>query len=53
MLFRVHSAAVFGIKAYPVAVEVALSSGEKLALMTFRLSSGKVEELSDFSALSS
>ena len=37
MLFRVQSAAVFGIKAYPVAVEVDLSSGEKLALMTVGL----------------
>jgi hypothetical protein len=32
MLFRVYSAAVFGIKAYPVFVEVDFSSGRKLEL---------------------
>ena len=37
MLFRVHSAAVFGSKAYAVAVEVDLSSGEKLKLTTVGL----------------
>ena len=44
MLFRVQSAAVFGIKAYPVAVEVDLSSGEKLALMTVGLPDTAVRE---------
>jgi hypothetical protein len=34
MLFRVQSAAVFGITAYPISVEVDLSSGQKLKLMT-------------------
>ena len=34
MLFRVHSAAVFEIKAYPVAVEVDLSAGERLTVST-------------------
>ncbi len=34
MLFRVQSAAVFGIKAHPISVEVDLSSGQKLNLMT-------------------
>jgi predicted ATPase with chaperone activity len=37
MLFRVQSAAVFGIKAYPIPVEVDLSSGQKLKLMTVGL----------------
>ena len=47
MLFRVHSAAVFGIKAYPVAVEVDLSSGEKLKLMTVGLPDTAVRESSE------
>ena len=34
MLFRVQSAAVCGIKAYPVSVEVDLSMGQKPNLMT-------------------
>ena len=34
MLFRVQSAAVYGITAYPISVEVDLSSGQKLNLMT-------------------
>jgi hypothetical protein len=37
MLFRVQSAAVFGIKAHPISVEVDLSSGDKLNLMTVGL----------------
>src|SRR5213083_962497 len=44
MLFRVQSAAVFGINAYPVSVEVDLSSGEKLALMTVGLPDPAVRE---------
>ena len=34
MLFRVQSAAVCGIKAYPVSLEVYLSTGQKLNRMT-------------------
>ncbi len=47
MLFRVHSAAVFGIKAYPIAVEVDLSSGQKLNLMTVGLPDTAVRESSE------
>ena len=47
MLFRVQSAAVFGIKAYPVSVEVDLSAGEKLALMTVGLPDTAVRESSE------
>jgi magnesium chelatase family protein len=44
MLFRVQSAAVFGIEAHPVAVEVDLSSGEKLELRTVGLPDTAVRE---------
>ena len=47
MLLRVRSAAVFGINAYPVSVEVDLSSGEKLALMTVGLPDTAVRESSE------
>ncbi len=47
MLFRVQSAAVFGIKAYPIAVEVDLSSGQKLNLMTVGLPDTAVRESSE------
>src|SRR6185369_5045800 len=47
MLFRVHSAAVFGIKAYPIAVEVDLSTGQKLNLMTVGLPDTAVRESSE------
>src|SRR5512142_636329 len=47
MLFRVQSAAVFGIKAYPISVEVDLSSGEKLNLMTVGLPDAAVRESSE------
>ena len=47
MLFRVQSAAVFGIKAYPVSVEVDLSSGQKLNLMTVGLPDTAVRESSE------
>src|SRR5881296_1092389 len=47
MLLRVQSAAVFGINAYPVSVEVDLSSGEKLALMTVGLPDTAVRESSE------
>jgi len=47
MLFRVQSAAVFGIKAYPVFVEVDLSSGQKLNLMTVGLPDATVRESSE------
>ncbi len=47
MLFRVHSAAVFGIKAYPISVEVDLSSGQKLNLMTVGLPDAAVRESSE------
>src|SRR5512137_377956 len=46
MLFRVQSAAVFGIKAYPISVEVDLSSGEKLNMMTVGLPDTAVRESS-------
>ena len=46
MLFRVHSAAVFGIKACPVSVEIDLSFGEKLTLMTIGLPDAAVRESS-------
>jgi magnesium chelatase family protein len=44
MLFRVNSAAVFGIQAYPVSVEVDLSSGQKLDLKTVGLPDAAVRE---------
>jgi len=44
MLFRVYSAAVFGIEAYPISVEVDLSYGEKLNLMTVGLPDTAVRE---------
>ncbi len=47
MLFRVQSAAVFGIKAYPISVEVDLSTGEKLNLMTVGLPDAAVRESSE------
>ncbi len=47
MLFRVQSAAVFGIKAYPISVEVDLSSGQKLNLMTVGLPDTAVRESSE------
>lgn len=47
MLFRVQSAAVCGIKAYPVSVEVDLSSGQKLNLMTVGLPDATVRESSE------
>lgn len=46
MLFRVQSAAVFGIKAHPISVEVDLSSGDKLNLMTVGLPDTAVRESS-------
>ncbi len=47
MLFRVQSAAVFGISAHPIAVEVDLSLGEKLQLMTVGLPDTAVRESSE------
>jgi len=47
MLFRVQSAAVFGIRAYPVSVEVDLSSGQKLNLMTVGLPDTAIRESSE------
>jgi len=47
MLFRVQSAAVCGIKAYPVSVEVDLSTGQKLNLMTVGLPDTAVRESSE------
>jgi len=47
MLFRVHSAAVFGIKAYLISVEVDLSSGRKLNMMTVGLPDTAVRESSE------
>jgi magnesium chelatase family protein len=44
MLFRVYSAAVFGIRAYPVSVEVDLSYGETLKLMMVGLPDTAVRE---------
>jgi len=44
MLFRVQSAAVFGIEAYLVAVEVDLSTGQKLDLRTVGLPDTAVRE---------
>ena len=44
MLFRVHSAAVFGINACPVSVEIDLSFGDKLNLMTVGLPDAAVRE---------
>ncbi|NWG12303.1 MAG: YifB family Mg chelatase-like AAA ATPase [Acidobacteria bacterium] len=46
MLYRVQSAAVFGIRAYPISVEVDLSSGEKLNMMTVGLPDTAVRESS-------
>lgn len=47
MLFRVQSAAVSGINAYLIAVEVDLSSGDKLNLMTVGLPDTAVRESSE------
>jgi len=47
MLFRVQSAAVFGIKAYPISVEVDLRDGERLSLMTVGLPDTAVRESSE------
>jgi magnesium chelatase family protein len=47
ILFRVHSAAVAGIHAYPITVEVDLSSGEKLNLTTVGLPDTAVRESSE------
>jgi magnesium chelatase family protein len=47
MLYRVQSAAVFGIKAYPISVEVDLSSGRKLNVMTVGLPDTAVRESSE------
>jgi magnesium chelatase family protein len=47
MLFRVQSAAVFGIKAYPISVEVDLSTGQKLNMMTVGLPDTAVRESSE------
>jgi magnesium chelatase family protein len=47
MLFRVQSAAVFGINAFPISVEVDLSSGQKLNLMTVGLPDTAVKESSE------
>jgi magnesium chelatase family protein len=47
MLFRVQSAAVFGIKAFPISVEVDLSSGRKLDFMTVGLPDTAVRESSE------
>ncbi len=47
MLFRVQSAAVFGIKAYLVAVEVDLAAGKKMNFMTVGLPDTAVRESSE------
>jgi magnesium chelatase family protein len=47
MLFRVQSAAVFGIKAHPISVEVDLSSGQRLNFMTVGLPDMAVKESSE------
>jgi magnesium chelatase family protein len=47
MLFRVYSAAVFGIRAFPVSVEVDLSSGRKLNLKMVGLPDTAVRESSE------
>ncbi|MBN2318969.1 MAG: YifB family Mg chelatase-like AAA ATPase [Acidobacteria bacterium] len=47
MLYRVYSAAVFGIKAYLVSVEVDLSSGQKLDLKMVGLPDTAVRESSE------
>jgi magnesium chelatase family protein len=47
MLFRVQSAAVFGIKAYPISVEVDLSTGQKLKFLTVGLPDPAVRESSE------
>ncbi|HSW40603.1 MAG TPA: magnesium chelatase domain-containing protein, partial [Acidobacteriota bacterium] len=46
MLFRVQSAAVFGIRAYPINVEVDLSTGDNLKLKTVGLPDAAVRESS-------
>jgi magnesium chelatase family protein len=46
MLFRVQSAAVFGIRAYPINVEVDLSGGDRLKLLTVGLPDAAVRESS-------
>lgn len=47
MLFRVYSAAVFGINAYPVSVEVDFSTGRKLDLKVVGLPDTAVRESSE------
>ena len=47
MLFRVYSAAVVGIQAYPVSVEVDLCSGQKLNLKLVGLPDTAVKESSE------
>jgi magnesium chelatase family protein len=47
MLFRVQSAAVFGIEAYPISVEVDLSIGQKLKFLTVGLPDPAVRESSE------
>jgi magnesium chelatase family protein len=47
VLFRVQSAAVFGINAHPISVEVDLSSGQKLNFMTVGLPDAAVKESSE------
>ena len=47
MLFQVLSAAVFGIEANPISVEVDLSSGQKLNLITLGLPDTAVRESSE------
>ncbi len=47
MLFRVYSAAVFGIKAFPVSVEVDFSTGRKLDLKVVGLPDTAVRESSE------
>jgi magnesium chelatase family protein len=47
MLFRVQTAAVCGIKAYPVSVEVDPSMGQKLNLMTVGLPDTAVRKSSE------
>jgi magnesium chelatase family protein len=44
VLFRVQSAAVFGIRAHPIAVEVDLSSGQKIEFRTVGLPDAAVRE---------
>ena len=47
MLYRVQSAAVFGIKAFLISVEVDLSCGQKLNMMTVGLPDTAVRESSE------